>query len=321
MSSHFIENINIKSFKCFDNFKAENLSRVNLIGGKNNIGKTIFMEACCINIYPKDIDELYTTIMHTTHTREKLEYINKLFTKDIDKTFFENIKKYSAKSNINDIEYEQIQQNGIKEYRFKIGGDENIININEFAYERKLKTSVLFLDGKGFANKHLKKIYTEVQKSEHEEQLNKFINIFDNSIEKFKIFEDSPQCKKIDQNQYMKLSEFGDGLRNYISIISALYACKNSYLFIDEIDNGIHYTKIDKLWHIIFTISKQLNIQVFVTTHSKECIESFARVSKELKEKNISFVSLYKNKQNKIDNIVMNYKTIQDRIKLDLDNR
>ena len=48
MSEHFIKNIEIRDFKCFDEFKAEGFGRVNLIGGKNNVGKTAFMEACYI---------------------------------------------------------------------------------------------------------------------------------------------------------------------------------------------------------------------------------------------------------------------------------
>ena len=47
--NHFIENIEIKNFKCFENFSAEGFGRVNLIGGKNNVGKTAFMEACYLS--------------------------------------------------------------------------------------------------------------------------------------------------------------------------------------------------------------------------------------------------------------------------------
>ncbi len=45
---HFIKNIEIKNFKLFKDFKAKGFGRVNLIGGKNNVGKSAFMEACFI---------------------------------------------------------------------------------------------------------------------------------------------------------------------------------------------------------------------------------------------------------------------------------
>jgi len=45
MKNHFINNIHIENFKCFQNLQIEGIETVNLIGGKNNVGKTAFLEA------------------------------------------------------------------------------------------------------------------------------------------------------------------------------------------------------------------------------------------------------------------------------------
>ncbi len=45
MTNHFINNISIENFKCFQNLQIEGIETVNLIGGKNNVGKTAFLEA------------------------------------------------------------------------------------------------------------------------------------------------------------------------------------------------------------------------------------------------------------------------------------
>jgi len=45
MKNHFIKNIAIENFKCFQNLQIEGMGRVNLVGGKNNVGKTAFLEA------------------------------------------------------------------------------------------------------------------------------------------------------------------------------------------------------------------------------------------------------------------------------------
>ena len=65
-------------------------------------------------------------------------------------------------------------------------------------------------------------------------------------------------------------------IKNF-SIICALFSCENGYLFLDEIENGIHYTQFDKLWRLILEISPEQNVQVFATTHSKEkeCLKTF----------------------------------------------
>ena len=61
--NHFIKNIEIKNFKCFEDFKAEGFGRVNLIGGKNNVGKTAFMEAVYINSSKEDLEQIIGTII------------------------------------------------------------------------------------------------------------------------------------------------------------------------------------------------------------------------------------------------------------------
>jgi len=147
-----------------------------------------------------------------------------------------------------------------------------------------------------------------IQKKEQENELNAFIREFDDSINSFKVIGDKPQCKI--SGVYRDIVEFGDGLRHYISIICGLYACENGYLFVDEIDNGIHYTQLDRLWELILTLSKKTNCQVFAITHSKEMLESFARVAKKLEEQDISYTLLVKNKQQEITTISMNYEVL-----------
>jgi AAA15 family ATPase/GTPase len=112
--------------------------------------------------------------------------------------------------------------------------------------------NIKFIDNFGWTNDDLSYAFQDIQKSDKEDELNNYINKFDNSIENFKIIGNQPQCKV--NNNYRDLNEFGDGLKHYISIFCALISCENGYLFIDEIDNGIHYTQLDRLWEIILTI-------------------------------------------------------------------
>lgn len=47
----------------------------------------------------------------------------------------------------------------------------------------------------------------------------------------------------------------------------------------DEFENGLHYSIQEKVWAILFNIAQKLNIQVFATTHSWDCIESFSKIA------------------------------------------
>lgn len=311
--NHLLEYIEIKDFKCFKDFKAEGFKRVNLIGGKNNVGKTAFMEACWINLHSKNIKSFVFGLENINFARNNLEYIESGYSKE---DMIKNIEKnnFNVNSNINKTIFYVNDEKGIKSYKFTINDLNEKININKFSYSSEWIKNTIHIDNFGLTNKNLKDIFESVQKKDKETILYKYINNFDSSIENFKIIGgDKPQCK-ISNGEYRDINEFGDGLKHYISIICSLYACENGYLFIDEIDNGIHYTQLDRLWEIILTISKEQNVQVFATTHSKECIESYARVSKKLEEKDISFIELGRDKENELKAMVYPYDWFIDEI-------
>ncbi|MGM3305445.1 AAA family ATPase [Anabaena sp. WFMT] len=48
-----IKNIEIKNFRCFDNLKVSGFEKINLISGKNNVGKTALLEALFLNSTPR----------------------------------------------------------------------------------------------------------------------------------------------------------------------------------------------------------------------------------------------------------------------------
>ncbi len=320
MSEHFIKEIEIKNYKLFKDFKASGFGRVNLIGGKNNVGKTAFMEACWIHCYGKSTEKMSVALASVTTQRELLEYVGKELTKDVFQKNLERNASFHVKSNLHETFFKVYQENGEKNYQFLFANHNIDINANKFNYDIQSSDSLYFISSFGVSNKKLKTLYEVVQIQDKEELLYQFINQFDKNILNFKIIGgDKPKCK-VSDGVYIDINEFGDGLKHYISIICALYAYKNGYLYIDEIGNGIHYTNYDKLWEIILTISKEQNVQVFATTHSKELIESYARVAKRLEEDDITFMSMYREDEN-IKSIILDNKSFIQRVELGLENR
>jgi len=308
MTEHFLTEIEIKQFKCFHDFKAAGFKRVNLLGGKNNIGKTALMEAMFINVHSINVNTMITAIGIIKFKREKanLIYQKNDVNKNLDAT-----KRYSSVSNLNTREFYLYEEDAQKQYHFVINGVTKI-NARDLSIITKLIDNIRFIDSFGSSDKNFVKVYQKIQQLDKEEELNNYIREFDDSIATFKVIGDKPQCKS--KGEYRDITEFGDGLKSYITLICALYACENGYLFIDEIDNGIYYEHFDRLWEIILTLSKETNCQVFATTHSKEMLESFARVSKKLDEQDISFTTLFKNKNQEIKAITRDYEMLLNSI-------
>ncbi|WP_221899639.1 hypothetical protein [Bathymodiolus platifrons methanotrophic gill symbiont] len=65
----------LKGFKCFADFKAQGFMQVNLIGGKNNVGKTAFLEACFVNVSAQDIKNFTKVLVSIKFMRENLNLL------------------------------------------------------------------------------------------------------------------------------------------------------------------------------------------------------------------------------------------------------
>lgn len=81
-----------------------------------------------------------------------------------------------------------------------------------------------------------------------------------------------------DDKKYL-LSSMGDGINRILTIILAMLNCKGGTLLLDEFETGLHYSVQDELWKIIFMLADELDVQVFATTHSNDCVNSFARTN------------------------------------------
>lgn len=317
MNEHFLTYINIEQFKCFHDFSASGFKRVNLIGGKNNIGKTAFLETCFINVNAKNITELLFTLSSTKFIRERLNHqaqksSGKNIT-DLIREYLASIKMYAANSNQYSQKIQLVEKNLVRTYEITLSTVAEQILIYEseiYPPSLPLDERSLIINFYGFSNLQLAQVFESIQKNDQEAELNQLLHEFDPNIESFKMIGSKPQCKT--NGEYLDLTELGSGFAHYISIICALHACQNRYLFIDELGNGIHYSQLDWLWEVILTISKSVQCQVFATTHSKEMLESFARVAKRLNEQDISYTTLVKNKQQEIKALTLDYELLQD---------
>lgn len=71
------------------------------------------------------------------------------------------------------------------------------------------------------------------------------------------------------------LPEMGDGTRRVLGIVLAMINARGGVLLIDEVENGLHHTAQDMVWTAIVSLSEQLDVQVFATTHSWEAVSAF----------------------------------------------
>jgi hypothetical protein len=72
------------------------------------------------------------------------------------------------------------------------------------------------------------------------------------------------------------LGSMGEGIKRLLVLAMHLVKSAGGYLLVDEIDTGLHYSVMVKMWKLVVETARRLDIQVFATTHSLDCIQALA---------------------------------------------
>jgi len=136
--------------------------------------------------------------------------------------------------------------------------------------------------------------YDKVAKSDFEIGWLELLQEIDSDIEDISILlstEKTPELfvthKKLGKTP---VSNLGDGIRRILFIATSMAQCKGGVLLIDELESSIHFSALRRFADWIFDTAKRLEVQIFITTHSLECIDAILG-SKALK---VSDLSLFK---------------------------
>jgi len=79
-----------------------------------------------------------------------------------------------------------------------------------------------------------------------------------------------------DGRERVPLGSTGEGMRRLLALALALTQAKGGVLLVDEIDTGLHYSVLGQMWLLIVEAARKMDIQVFATTHSLDCVKGLA---------------------------------------------
>lgn len=78
-----------------------------------------------------------------------------------------------------------------------------------------------------------------------------------------------------DPSRNLDLTHFGEGLQR-VFMIGLLFAyAEHGVVLIDELENALHTSLLQDFSRFLHELAIEFNVQVFVTSHSKECIDAF----------------------------------------------
>ncbi len=322
-----IQSVRIKNFKTFKDTQIDGFTKLNIITGGNNVGKSNLLEAlyCLVgkSMHPcANITEIYDNIRKeplTTESKNLMFYgldtkeeIQIVITLDSNQTLDLQIKFIASEKQkviesqiIPTVEHAQefsrlnftLKKNNKEIYNDHL----NIAKIpNQSGYNRQFKnfepnqlqkllpfeSTVIIPSDVAYRQAHMIQAVSKIcSNNQLEEELNKHLNQFDNNIQSIS-FNTNNQLKLKVKNikEKVPLSVFGDGLIKYLYIVSAFMADNAKTIYIDEVENGLHFSRMRLLLKNIIDFindNKNGNLQVFMTTHNQEFIEILDQVIRE----------------------------------------
>ena len=263
-----LDSLEIKGYRCFEHLTIEKLGRVNLIVGKNNIGKTALLEAVWIYL---NRGHVINDILHN-------RYENRLTVNSSGNGSLASKNLFNR--NLNDAEFQIGYTNDTSPIKAEWTSGDGII----FDRTPTNKIKNFFIKTDGLDNKETTAFWDSIELTYKEEEVIKSMKFISPNLLKVRL-------RNVDNNvripfaqvenfsEPLTLKSFGEGLNRLFGISLALVNCKDGILLIDEVENGFHYSVLPDVWKLIFKTAKELNVQVFATTHSKDCIEAFAQAA------------------------------------------
>ncbi len=76
------------------------------------------------------------------------------------------------------------------------------------------------------------------------------------------------------------IGSMGDGMWRMLGLALSIADADGGVLLVDEIDTGLHYSVMEDMWRMLSEVAAVQSVQVFATTHSRDCYESLAAIAK-----------------------------------------
>ncbi len=291
------DSITITNYKVFKDFTINKLNKINIFAGFNNSGKTSLLEAIYLLTKQNDI----TSFLELIRLKNKLSslnpnWLNQVFDEDIIVSgVFNNVgtsihlKKFEA-TNIDK------RDDYIASYKLDAKVDSRTLNntIHTFGYETLKRDNskvehlcnAIFKSPYFYNLNEILQTYTKSIEYKTEDgklainMVIQFMKSIDSSINDIRL-SDSNDIKRfiVDSDKFteknLDITNYGEGLQRIFEIALSFAYSQNGILCIDEFETAIHNSLLKSFTEFIQKLADMFNVQVFLTSHSKECIDAF----------------------------------------------
>jgi ABC-type cobalamin/Fe3+-siderophores transport system ATPase subunit len=332
-----LDSLEIQGFRGFRHLKIERLGRVNLIVGKNSVGKTALLEALWLYANQGALSTVWNILESRDEGNRPIPIrlrrgrsessdptlaIKHLFygrpdvrkpiggtsiligpIDDYEKTLSitmirpgPDFASLLAKNRTD--EEVEIAGSLVPCLSIKLGGKSKAdwrLDVEPYPAQETARSTCAFIPANGLNLEEIERLWDNIALKNVEQDVVRAMQVINKQVERMNLLSGSSlsddrsripkvRVSNIDEDEPVSLRSLGDGMNRLFGIALALVNAKNGILLIDEVENGLHYSVQPDVWKLIFETARNLNVQVFATTHSWDCIEAFQKAAEESKE-------------------------------------
>lgn len=288
VAKHF-EKFTVESFGRLRDINLKNLTRVNIVAGANNMGKTTLLEAFYIATQLNNLNALVDQERYRGKFYKSFRsyWLNRNFITDVaiggtfnGQDFQVKIQRSDGAETVDKSHYlasiearcmvEEISLNSIL-HLFNNRAPE------EFYERRRTLCRATFTSPFRYNEEQLARAYDEAISKKYMDDVVAFIQrCIDPDIEKIDMSSDRRflvSSRKFPEA--IDITRFGEGLQRVFEIALLMGYSRDGLICIDEVDAAVHKGLLIDFTKFIQEAAVEFNVQVFLSTHSKECIDAF----------------------------------------------
>ena len=299
-----ISRLDIVRYRGINGLSLNNLSKVNILTGTNNCGKTSVLEAITLLGGAGNMNVIVSLIaqralaQQINMRRHIADYMLTLF-QNTDETFqryilslgadvSEHYYSYDIEGNIKNVVKSSGEAYSSLEMLMRLSADGNQIDLfeDEIANgqdrEFKSRRPPIFLNGVMF---RAETSYSMMEfgvssaiKIGNKARILHILRMFDNDIQDISVIGDEVYLDHA-KKRPLPLFSYGVGTQKAVLLASFASLFSNGVFCVDEIDNAIHTLEFEPFFGWFLDACIEYNIQAFLTTHSAEALDAFLRVA------------------------------------------